>query len=652
MENFMRHERLWYQELFNKYLAYVGHMFLLNLNVADLILVDKENDVDAQTPAQPTAQSRPADAPVQPIVVGDISGNGPDTENVPVGKEAITINKFLFREMMKKFKIVLGYNRSSGFSFLNPKMEEMFKVLASYDKSKPLPASPLDALPILERVLRMHPREARPILIKNKLLGEHEKLENVMALTIGFAETIAPAGDLASKSPEDRNTIVTLARWARQQEIEASSNLIILMTHNLGEIADCLKTSMSKIEVVKVPFPDFNARLEFIRFLQEDDMYSLKFNGLTPESLANITAGLSLINLRDLALRSKYDEIPLDADFVWDMKKKILAESSGGLLEVIRPKWGFESIGGLDVIKNYFQTVADALVKGDILRIPMGILLLGCPGTGKTVSVEALAKQAGFCMVKLKNIRNMWVGSSERNQSRVHEILRAISPVIAFIDEIDQKENARGSFSGDSGVSDRLRGGQMEFMSDTSLRGLVLWIAASNRPDLMDPATLRTGRFDVKIPFFPPEKTEIPLIFRAIFIKMNIAAQGQGTISAEVLDEQLLQLAEKMPNFVGSDIETICHRAYDFACRRGAVDSAKNVVITFTDLQQAVDDFIPSQDSQSNDYMTMLALKEANSKALLPEKYRNMPLEDILKNLSEARPSIIEKDTLAGIAKR
>ena len=110
---------------------------------------------------------------------------------------------------------------------------------------------------------------------------------------------------------------------------------------------------------------------------------------------------------------------------------------------------------------------------------------------------------------------------------------------------------------GDSGVSKRIFAKLMQVMSDTSLRGRVLWLAASNRPDLIDEAMKRPGRFDLKIPFFMPNAEARKAIFEAMFRKYHI--------QAEVSDEVLTTLAEKTEGWSGAELEQVVLRGFKFA---------------------------------------------------------------------------------------
>ncbi|NTW02909.1 MAG: AAA family ATPase, partial [Oscillochloris sp.] len=141
--------------------------------------------------------------------------------------------------------------------------------------------------------------------------------------------------------------------------------------------------------------------------------------------------------------------------------------------------------------------------------------LAGPPGTGKTIIAEALALESNLNMVKLRNIRQQWVGASERNLTRAFEIIRALSPILVFVDEIDQAFGSRGlGQSNDAGTSERMFGQVLEFIGDDRNRGRVIWVAATNRPDAIDAALLR--RFDRIIPCLLPTADEQMMILEAL----------------------------------------------------------------------------------------------------------------------------------------
>jgi SpoVK/Ycf46/Vps4 family AAA+-type ATPase len=161
--------------------------------------------------------------------------------------------------------------------------------------------------------------------------------------------------------------------------------------------------------------------------------------------------------------------------------------------------------------------------QNDLAAIPKGYLLCGPVGTGKTFMVECLAGEARVPVVKLKNFRDKWVGSTEGNLERIFRLLQALGRCYVFVDEADQAIGRRDSGSGDSGVSGRIYSMLAEEMGSNSSRGKLIWILASSRPDLIEVDLKRPGRVDVKIPLFPTTTAEESFsLIRMLCRKRNI----------------------------------------------------------------------------------------------------------------------------------
>lgn len=207
----------------------------------------------------------------------------------------------------------------------------------------------------------------------------------------------------------------------------------------------------------------------------------------------------------------------------------------------------------------------------------MGILFLGPPGTGKTLIAQAFANVCNTNFVKLGNFRSMWVGQSERNLSKALDLIRALSPVIVFMDEIDQSEGSQGE-AGDGGVGKRIFSKLLQFMSDTSLRGKVLWIAASNRPDLIDAALKRAGRFDMTIPFFLPDKQARKAIFK-------IHLQNSEIDISSISDENWSIVVQQTKGFTGAEIEVVANEVIRRVITKNSLSNHK-IVITQPDLEE------------------------------------------------------------------
>jgi SpoVK/Ycf46/Vps4 family AAA+-type ATPase len=455
---------------------------------------------------------------------------------------------------------------------------------------QPLPQSPREVLQLAERVMAApcrQPQRCRPL-----------------ALILEYAETIVPAVDLGSMAEPDRAALVTLLRWARQAELTEQGHLVVLTTGNLADLNHNLLLSRHGAQILEVPPPDREARLHFLAHLLSHGKYELQ---LTSQELANLGAGLSLTLLGALLRQSRGR--PLTMETVRRKKKELLRQELVGLVEVIEPRFGLAEIGGLEPVKDYFAQIVRAIQADETRLVPRGITMMGPPGVGKTALAEALARDCGFNFVKLLNPRTKWVGESERNFFKALQTLRGLTPVVVVEDEADQSEHSRDEYSGDTGVSNRLRQMRFEFMGDPAIQGKVLWIRITNRPDRLDKADLRSGRSSERIPFFMPDFHEKCHIFRVV------AARSQIACDCGDFTEVTHHLEERHPEVItGGDIEELVFRAY----RRARLAGREQV--NLADFQQVIDDFLPPHQVEVLRQMERLALHQCSSRRFVPDR--------------------------------
>jgi len=231
-------------------------------------------------------------------------------------------------------------------------------------------------------------------------------------------------------------------------------------------------------------------------------------------------------------------------------------------IDVPNVKW--DDIGGLDNVKQeLIETVEWPLKYGGFYsymgaKPPKGILLYGPPGTGKTLLAKAVASQsqANFIHVKGPEFLSKWVGESEKAVRETFRRAKQAAPCIVFMDELDAIAPTRGSGAGDSHVTERVISQLLtELDGLEELRGVVV-IAATNRPDIIDPALLRPGRFDRLIYIPPPDLKARKQIF-------EIHTKGRPLDSDVNLDE----LAARTEGYTGADIAAVCNEAVMLAIR-------------------------------------------------------------------------------------
>src|SRR3989338_4566386 len=295
-------------------------------------------------------------------------------------------------------------------------------------------------------------------------------------------------------------------------------------------------------------------------------------------------------------------------DALKDVQPSALREVS---IEVPNVKW--EDIGGLESIKKELKQAIEWPLKHPDsfskmgIKAPRGILLYGPPGCGKTAIAKAVAteSEANFISIKGPQLISMWVGESEKGIRKVFQRARQVSPVIVFFDEIDSVAARRG-MSMDSGVGERMVNQLLtEIDGIEELKGVV-FIAATNRPDLIDPALMRPGRIDkiVKVP--APDIESRKSIFGIHLKGVPLAKNVSGA-----------DLAEKTEGYSGADIEGLIREAALIAMQEANFKPTEIKLSNFEEAMKKVQPSISKETMESYD-----AFKATVAQAFRPSYVR------------------------------
>jgi transitional endoplasmic reticulum ATPase len=254
------------------------------------------------------------------------------------------------------------------------------------------------------------------------------------------------------------------------------------------------------------------------------------------------------------------------------------------LVEVPNVKWS--SIGGLEEVKQELKEAVEWPLKNPQafgrmgVHPPKGILLYGAPGTGKTLLAKAVAteSEANFILVKGPELLSKWVGESEKAVREVFKKARQTAPTIICFDEIDSLAPRRGAYTGSSHVTESVVNQLLTEMDGLEEMADIVVIASTNRPDMIDTALLRPGRFDrIILTPVPEEKT------RAEIFKVHTKNMPLKNVKIE-------ELAKKTAGYVGADIEAVCREAAMLALRK----NIKASEITMKDFEDALEVVRPS----------------------------------------------------------
>ncbi len=459
------------------------------------------------------------------------------------------------------------------------------------------------------------PSEALPLLIK--FLGTRLSGDKRPCVIVDRLDLVAPPADKAMLSAGDRSVLSMLHRLGTDTTVFGSRGLCVMLTPTLEEIHPDLKSASAGLRAIEIAPPDFDQRLAYLRRKLERkndglDAPRVWLDGIKDVELAALAAGLYRRHLENIILRAVASGGALTRELALIVKREQIAVEYSGSIQVVEPEFGFEAVGGHQLVVDYLREwVIPTMVDPDLNEeAPTGILVMGPSGTGKTHLVSCFAKEAGlnFIIAKPEAFRDKYVGGSEAKTAKFFQGVSAMAPCAVFFDEADQKLRRGGGGDGSGGdqVENNIFASMLEFLSDPQRRGRVLAFAATNRPDNMDAALKRPGRFDTKIPLLPPQSNAERCAV--------LLALAKRYLPGEVAQLDLVPIAERTEDWTQAEIEVLVKKARTVAR------------IKKLGLQEAFESVLSTMRSATQDIRTMTkyALAECDDASLVPERWRDL----------------------------
>ncbi len=397
--------------------------------------------------------------------------------------------------------------------------------------------------------------------------------------------------------------------------LESRGEVIVIGATNISDSIDPALRRPGRFDrEIEVGIPDREGRKEILQIHTRSMPMS---DDVSLDELANVTHGFVGADLESLAkeaamvsLRRIFPEIDFEKrDIPYsvlrdlevkeaDFREALKETTPSALREIFSeiPDVSWQDVGGLQDIKARLTEIIQwpfenkELFKKADTEPPKGILLYGEPGTGKTLLAKAVAHEikANFISVNASNFISKWVGEAEKKITEVFKKARQAAPCVLFFDEIDSLTPTRGGGEGNKVLERVVSQLLVELDGTEELHGVVV-IGATNRPDIIDPALLRSGRFEVQMELPEPDQGARKEIFR-VHTRNKPVADDVG----------LSELAEETAGLVGADIESICQNASFNAIRR-VINDGEELRLTKSDFLKAKKSALDSDVNSRND---------------------------------------------------
>lgn len=443
-----------------------------------------------------------------------------------------------------------------------------------------------------------------------RLIGQGR---TTVGLVIDMLEQLTPNhSSLTDIVDETQLLFNQIQNWASDLEVRGRRHAILLVTRNTSDIHPNL-TVQPEIPMVVIPFPDYEERLRFIERLHDvadgaSQMRKTLGNNSEREALARETIGLNLFGVHDVVQQAVAAEQKAGGEPVLRYRRESIRTFSHGVLELGDTHPGPSDDGWY--VMRVIRDIADGLKNQDLRRVPRGVLCLGPPGTSKAYAARVLAGESNIPLVQLRYANQVGEvtlninengNSYERNLTAALNYIRSIAPAVVFMDEIEQASPHTAMHPDERNQT--MPHALLNAISDASLHGQVIWVGASQRPDLMPPIFRRYGIFDTKLIMLPPNSGG-----RTVILQIFCQGQTSGNINF-----QALVGGAETDGLTWRDLFLIVQRANNLARRNNRDRFTEN------DLRQALNDFVPDYSREMQTFMGLLALREANSRQMVPD---------------------------------
>jgi AAA+ superfamily predicted ATPase len=533
---------------------------------------------------------------------------------VPTGSGAasrmLPLKAFLDEVMFANYDVVLQYDRGRGIRPTKGQ-EDWGEWLQQMAGPEALALAQVrEAGKALELIDRYLMRTLNLYAVGSQNAGARKKI----AVVLDFAEFIIPRGDPIQLSGDFSANVVKTLSWANDPAILQNNIVTILLTEGLHDLNELVVENPHSSKL-KLPLPNDVEMLAYLDTLSATQFPDLPSRcDVSMEILSRRLAGLSRVGARTVIAVALRNNKRITSAYLTGMKKDMIERECQGLLEFLESPFTLDNVAGLDAVKAWLRQDTELLKRGVLNALPMGYLIAGRIGTGKTFLVQCWAGELGIPCVIFKNFRDKWIGATESNLEKIFAILRALGQVVVFVDEADQAAGKREGDGGDSGLSGRVYAMLAKEMSDTRNRGKIIWVFATSRPDLLEVDLKRQGRLDVHIPLFPPqtdEESKALLMAMAKKLKFPLSESDLPTIPAG-------------SGLGGNEIEGVLVRAVR------AHELSPEPRRPLKDLlADALKEVRPSAFARKLEYMDLVAVKECTDAQFLPPKYRDLSPEQL-----------------------
>lgn len=439
-------------------------------------------------------------------------------------------------------------------------------------------------------------------LCSRSVIAGKPVMQRHLIIFIEGADMLIPEGEISRLSDADRHRIAICQDWFSDPGFMNGEDAVILTAESMSLI-NARIARLPHIVEIPIGAPDEQQRNGFISWFNDRQQPERKVRSWGSQAeLARFTAGLSVHALTQLLKGAAYEQrILTQADVIAQVQTYIQQQLGEDIVEFSKPAHSLKDVVGFSALKKFLQKEMIPRCRSMGPDTISGAAVCGPIGGGKTFIFEAMAGELDMIVLVLKNIRSQWFGQTDVILERLRRVLDALAKVLIFVDEADTQFGGVGPETHDT--ERRLTGKIQAMMSDTRLRGRVIWLLMTARIHLLSPDIRRPGRVgDLIIPVLDPEGAD-----RDEFIRWMLKPVFKGQITGEILGEVTGMTRE--------------FSAAGFASIRSELKarlSARKKTLDIGEIREVINDYLSPAISETRRYQTLQALLNCTRRSLLP----------------------------------
>jgi AAA+ superfamily predicted ATPase len=527
-------------------------------------------------------------------------------------EQYIPLQDYLTERLALKQRLVIVYNIAEGISFQSDYDREL---ALRYYLSLFEPDQQKAGRDSFHEVISRSPAYILPSLVLlRKLCVGATKCGAKAAVIVEHFESVLPDRPLAQMSDLDRQRLIFFKEWLTDTGFLASANLLVLIAETASAINVAIR-GLPYLRRINLPLPDQDERKRFLRWcLSQHD--GLKLDG-SQQSFAELAAGMTLTGIEQIIRMAGYRGNKVTRAAFLEQLNRLLVSRIGDHIEIVRPAHSLKDVIGNTAVKAQLDRVARTLKTGRADIAPVGMLISGPNGVGKTFVIMAWAHACDRVVLILKNLRSSHFGETDQIFEKIRNVLEVLGNVIIIVDEADTVFAKPGKDTHDT--EQRLFGNVIKMMGDPKNRSRIVWVLMTARPDNLAPDLKRSGRCGLHLPIFDPEGDD-----RQAFIDFVLSQIGLK--SSLFTRAERAEFATRTALFSPADFrELIVELQAEHAMSRERMSP--------TIMLRVLDEFLPSEIATQRRLQTLQALLHCSRQSLVPESLKALDRAEVYREV-------------------